>query len=41
MYMDETNEKESETLIKIVKICGQYIGIEFGIEKMWHDSNEK
>ena len=27
------NEKELETLIHIVRIYSQYIGVEFGIEK--------
>ena len=38
MYKDDIklfakNEKEQEILIHIVRICSQYIGMEFGIEK--------
>ena len=46
MYMDDiklfaTKEKELETLIHAVRIYSQDIGMEFGIEKMFHARHEK
>ena len=46
MYMDDIklfaeSEKELETLIHAVRIYSQDIGMEFGIAKLYHASNEK
>ena len=46
MYMDDIKlfakyEKELETLMHTVRIYSQDIGMEFGIKKMCHASNEK
>ena len=46
MYMDDIklftkNEKEQETLIHTGRIYSHDIGMEFGIKKMCHASNEK